>query len=834
MTVRTRSRVTMLAVAGLLAGVVAPAWAAAAPAPEPRPGADKIAPGLATSLYQQEPQDFWVRFDERADTSAARDIEDWSERGWHVYNTLTETAERSQASVRAELDERGVDYQPYWIVNAIRIENGTADLAEELAANSAVRQLIPTRTYQVPKPIAGTAQAEVNAVEWGVANINADDVWSQYGVTGEGITVASIDTGTQYDHPALVGRYRGNNGDGTFDHNYNWYDAAGACDGDAPCDENGHGTHTTGTMVGDDGAGNQVGVAPGARWIEANGCCPDDAAIVASGQWFLAPRDLTDAPDTADPAKRPHVINNSWGSTSPTDAPFMPEVVQAWADAGIFGVFANGNNGPSCRTSGSPGSRTATYSVGAYDVNNKIATFSSRGTGQDGTIKPNISAPGANIRSSWPGGTYNAISGTSMATPHVAGAVALLWSAYPEMVGDIAGTRLLLDITAINTFDDQCGGDEDYNNVYGQGRLDALALVAAGATGTSRMEGVVADGNGQPLAGVQVSAQGPVSRSARTRADGSFEFQLVAGSYDMTVTGPFGYVDDRRTVTVARDTTFRHDVTLEPTERVEVSGVVLDGSGLGSPLRAEVVVTHESGFEATAVSDPETGAYRFPVVPDATYTMRVAATPPGYEPYEASITVGAEGLVRDVELVVSFVCTAPGYAVTRDGTWQRFDRNAKWQVSNVDPGYPGYDSRRGWVFDDPGERTNETGGSGRFAIVDSDHLGQHHVQDTYLTSPALDLTGRKNAAVEFGTELKAAVNSEATVELSVDGGRTWSTVWRRDGFPSVEGPSQQAVPLPTAVGKADVRLRFHYEGQWSGWWAVDDVFVGDRTCSPVS
>ena len=122
------------------------------------------------------------------------------------------------------------------------------------------------------EPTKGKPQHEVNSVEWGVANINADDVWSQFGVTGEGITVASIDTGADYQHPALVGKYRGNNGDGTFNHNYNWFDAAGSCSG-APCDTNGHGTHTMGTMVGDDGAPTRS-ASPRAR----SGSAPTAAA----------------------------------------------------------------------------------------------------------------------------------------------------------------------------------------------------------------------------------------------------------------------------------------------------------------------------------------------------------------------------------------------------------------------------------------------------------------------------------------------------------------------------------------------------------------------------
>jgi subtilisin family serine protease len=828
-----RIRLAGLGVAGLVLGVLAPTWATSTPSESgvaARGDSAKVAPRLAAKFDQRPVQDFWVRFADDADTSAARDIDDWSERGWYVYNALTETADASQASVRGLLDERGVDYESYWIVNAIRVEHGTAGLADELVAYSSVQRLIPTTTYSLPKPIDGQPQAEVNSVEWGVANINADDVWAQYGDTGQGITVASVDTGVQFDHPALVRQYRGNNGDGTFTHDYNWFDAADACDTAGPCDSAGHGTHTMGTMVGDDGQGNQVGVAPGAKWIEANGCCPSDRSLMDASQWMLAPTRV-DGTDP-DPAMRPNIVNNSWGTTAPTNEPFLEDIQQAWADAGIFGSWSNGNSGPGCTTAGSPGSRTLNYSTGAYDINNTIAGFSSRGPGQDGQIKPNISAPGVNVRSSWPGGTFNTISGTSMAAPHVAGAVALLWSEYPDLVGDIAGTRLLLDLTARDTEDLQCGGTTSDNNVYGEGRLDALALMAAGAAGLGELTGTVTDETAQPLADASVTVEGPVSRSTRTRADGTYTLPLVAGSYEVTVSGPFGYTDDVQTVQIARETTLQHDATLTPTDRVNLTGVIRDGSGLGSPLPATVVVTHTSGFERTAETDPDTGEYTIDLVPNASYSIRV--TSPGYEPHEAEIMVGPDGLVQDVALTVSFACTAPGYQLFYgDGLRQAFEGNTKWSVTNVDPGYPGYDNRPGWTFTDSGGRTNQTGSSGDFAIVDSDHLGQHHVQDTYLTSPVLNTTGRENTAIEFDTDLVPAVNSTATVELSTDGGQTWTTTWQRDGFPGAEGPSPQALPLPAAADHANVQVRFHYTGQWSGWWAIDDIFLGDRTCTPI-
>src|SRR5262245_976365 len=281
-------------------GSVTVTWAASA-APPPR---DKVQPKLLKSFETDPRRAFWIRFDQRADLSRAEEIDDWDERGAYVYQQLAQTADASQRHVRTMLDARGIDYQPYLISNAIHVENGSRNLAINVAAADAVESVRAPSHYELIEPVEREPAADLapDTVEWGIANINADDVWAQFGVTGEGITVASNDSGVQFDHPALVSHYRGNTGNGTFDHNYNWFDAAGNCPA-APCDLNGHGTHTMGTMVGDDGAGNQIGVAPGAKWIAANGCCPNDQALIASGEWLLAPRDL--AGTNPDPSRRP-------------------------------------------------------------------------------------------------------------------------------------------------------------------------------------------------------------------------------------------------------------------------------------------------------------------------------------------------------------------------------------------------------------------------------------------------------------------------------------------------------------------------------------------------
>ncbi len=426
---------------------------------------------------------FWVILREKADLSPAFGMPNWEARGRFVYNRLEAVANQSQARLRALLAGRGAPHQPFWVVNTIRV-TGDQALLDEISQLPEVEQIVADQVFPLPDPSPGQVESVVNAIEWNIDRINAPQVWSTFGVRGEGIVVANIDTGVEYTHPAVVSQYRGNLGGGNFDHNYNWFDPSNICGSPslAPCDNNSHGTHTMGTMVGDDGnpGTNRIGVAPHARWIAAKGCensgC-SSSALLASAQWILAPTNLNGQNPRAD--LRPHIVNNSWGSPVGGD-PWYQSMVRAWIASGIFPAFSNGNSGSACNTSGSPGDYPESYSAGAFDINNNIASFSSRGASAfGGEIKPNIAAPGSNVRSSVPGNGYAAFNGTSMASPHVAGTVALIWSAVPATLGNIAATRSFLDQTAIDTSASQCGGTAADNNVWGEGRLDAFAAVSA-------------------------------------------------------------------------------------------------------------------------------------------------------------------------------------------------------------------------------------------------------------------------------------------------------------------------------------------------------------------
>ncbi|KGN32434.1 hypothetical protein N798_07380 [Knoellia flava TL1] len=592
--------------------------AATTPSAAPDPDA-KLTAAVAKQLDEQKTADFWVRFADRADLRAASAEKDWAKRGVAVHDALRKQADASQADVRAQLTKASIDHTSYWISNAVLVRGGTEELAKSLAANAEVSQIRETAVLELEKPERMTAASDkgTNAVEWGIAAINADDVWAT-GIKGQGITVASIDSGTDVTHPALKSKYRGLLPGGALDNNYNFFDSSGDCNaaGD-PCDTDGHGTHTMGTMLGGDGT-NQIGVAPDANWIEANGCSTcADADLMESGQWMLAPTRLDGS--APDPTKRPHVINNSWGSRNPSTAPFMEDITLAWEAAGIFGQWSNGNSGPGCTTSGSPGSRISNYSAGAFDSSGRIASFSARGAGQDGAVKPNIAAPGVAVRSSLPGGGYGTANGTSMASPHVAGAVALLWSAAPALVGDIPGTRALLNQTATDTSDLTCGGTAANNNVWGEGKLDVQALLAAAPVGNAGHVAGTVTANGAPVSGAQVRIAGPTTRSLTTGTDGSFDVAVSAGDYTVT-TSAFGYLTSTRTASVAEGETVRIDVALEAAPRHTVSGVVTLGAG--GPVVPNATVTLAS--QIPSVTTGSDGRYSIADVPEGTYTLAVS------------------------------------------------------------------------------------------------------------------------------------------------------------------------------------------------------------------
>lgn len=563
---------------------------------------------------------FWVIFRDKADLSGPKAQRNWVNRGQAVVQELQNTAAATQGKVRMLLKGRGVPHRSFWIANALKV---TADEStmKELAKQPEIESILPDRVYSIPQPLPTAGSPSVQGIEWNISQIRAPAAWSTFGARGDGIVVANIDTGVQFDHPALVAQYRGNLGGGVFRHDYNWYDPSQICGSpsDAPCDNDDHGTHTMGTMVGNDGGVNRIGVAPGAKWIAVKGCETNNCsteALLAAGEWLLAPTDLNGS--NPRPDMRPHVVNNSWGGEQ--DDPFYRAIVDAWIAAGIFPAFSNGNEGPDCSTTGSPGDYAATYSSGAFGSDGRIADFSSRGPSlMGGASKPNIAAPGVDVRSSVAGSGYATFSGSSMASPHTAATVALIWSAAPSLIGNIAATRALLDQSAINTADASCGGTSAKNNVWGEGRLDAFAAVEAAPRGPvgTLLGRVTNSQNGAAIAGATVSATSTLTRSTRTSSSGDYALTLPVDSYSVTMRA-YGF--SSRTlngVNISEGVSTRRNIALSPAPRQQVFGYARDQAG--RPLANAKVQILETPL--TPAMTDATGYYSFANVPQGTYTL---------------------------------------------------------------------------------------------------------------------------------------------------------------------------------------------------------------------
>ncbi len=436
------------------------------------------------------PTDILIILAGQADLEPAATLSDRRARSRRVCDLLQETAARTQPELRAFLDEAGVDYRTFWICNAVAVSQADAALVAELTRRGDVARVVPDPlvplvagepgVLSLPAPVTRT-------IPWNIEQIGAPEVWAT-GNTGQAGVVGILDSGCDWTHPAVRDQYRGWSGT-SADHDYNWYDAVhssgGACGPDAPepCDDLGHGTHVLGTAVGDDGQGMQIGVAPGARWIACrciDGGWSSPSMMYEGFEWMLAPRPVGGG--VGDPALAPDVITTAWycppGLGCAWDT-LLP-VVAAVRAAGIMVVGTAGGGGPGCETIiFPPAIYDETYTVGASAPGDGIASFSGRGpvsTGQGTLIKPDIVAPGIDILSCLPGDDYSYWSGGAMANAHLAGVVALVVTAAPDLRGDPEAIEARLNITALQLMSGQCGdGQFVPNSVYGYGRIDVAA-----------------------------------------------------------------------------------------------------------------------------------------------------------------------------------------------------------------------------------------------------------------------------------------------------------------------------------------------------------------------
>jgi uncharacterized repeat protein (TIGR01451 family) len=587
----------------------------------------KLEPDLAKAMATAGPDErlnIIVEMREQVEVSALAASQPTSANAReHMVTTMQSVARRSQATVRAYLSARWLTgdvktVTPFWIFNGLAVNGARPDVVQDLAAHPdvALIRLDHWRRWIEEQPGRLSSVFHLpSSAEWGIERIRATEVWNSLGVDGTGVVIANIDTGVDWQHPALQPTYRGYDPKGFHQHEGNWHDATeeGAL---YPVDGQGHGSHTMGSIVGQGG----IGVAPGARWIAVRGFNSEgfalDSWLHAAFEWLLAP--------SGNPELAPHVVSNSWGNSLSGLTTFQHDI-DALRAAGIFTLFAAGNFGANSGSIGSPASLPGAFAVGASDPDDEVADFSSRGPSPWGKVRPHVVAPGVNVRSTLPGGAYGEKQGTSMATPHAAGTAALMLSVKPDMT--ITQTSFFLTSTAVPL------SDVVPNNDSGYGRIDAYAAVALAAD-AGLISGTVY-GDSAPLATATVQATPAITGLegyATSDSHGRYRLFLGRGYYDLTARA-FGHAPDRaEALSVTTGAVTTHDFHLVPLATGRVQGTVKTPDGEG--VKATISV-----LDTPVVTDSLGGNYRLDL-PAGQYTLEARAL--GHRVVTASVTVIAD------------------------------------------------------------------------------------------------------------------------------------------------------------------------------------------------
>ncbi|ETV63987.1 hypothetical protein H257_19076 [Aphanomyces astaci] len=397
-----------------------------------------------------------------------------------LVDSLKEHTTTSQASVKSllanQVESTAVELATTWIDCSMYIDNAPDDLVQKIAALPEVESVYEPVDMELgeTKSDDKPASAVNEVIQWGVRKIQAPALWAN-GIEGDGIVVANIDTGVHYTHESLESNWR---------REYGWFDPYNKTN-QLPDDPAGHGTHVMGIMVGTKG----IGVAPKAKWIACKGCkgtC-NQRMVVQCAQFLLCPHDKDG--NNCDSTKAPHVINGSFGKYRRNF--WLEEMITKWREVGIIPVFGNGNNGrEGCGFPIYPGMSPQVIAVGSTDSSDFLDIDSSLGPSVTKRSKPDISAPGVDIHSAVHSSDdgYLLGSGSSMAAPHVSGAIALYLSAnknatYDQVYKDLTKN---VDTDKLTPPNKTCGGitNTQYpNNLFGHGRLNIFKAVAASIPG---------------------------------------------------------------------------------------------------------------------------------------------------------------------------------------------------------------------------------------------------------------------------------------------------------------------------------------------------------------
>ena len=753
---------------------------------------EKLSNGLASEFKKDEKVSFLIKFKEKADTAKvvqrvkkqAKKSKLSAHRGEFVQRSaviseLKTTADKEQQTVIKYLEQEEAkgnveSIKPYFIVNGISV-TATKEVAEKVAAFSEVEKVLPNETRQLftTQTIGKGLTTDIANVEWNVERIGAPSVWDM-GIEGTGVVVASIDSGVQWDHPALKEKYRGYNSDtGEVDHNFNWFDSTTGKS--EPYDDIAHGTHVTGTMVGSELDGsNKIGVAPGAKWIAVKAFSAEggsDADILAAAEWILAPTD-EDGNTRVDLA--PDIVNNSWGGGPGLDE-WYRDVVIEWRNAGIFPAFAAGNTdmfnpgGPG--SVANPANYPESFAVGATDSNDIVGNFSLRGPSPYGEIKPDISAPGANIRSSIPGGKYDdGWDGTSMAAPAVSGVIALLYEVDASLT--VAEIEEILLTTATTLTDEEY--PESPNHGYGHGLINAFKAVSLLRDGLGTVEGTVVQNleeSGMPISG-KVSVLESRQYVNTNPEDGSYTLSHGIGEFTIQAEA-YGYQSKQQVVAIKKDNVLQADFVLEEIPKGNISGTITNEI-TGEVIEGIALNLVEDANIAPVETD-ENGNYQITAF-EGTYTMKLTAT--GYHSKEIEVMFKEDNQVIDVSLKPLF--TYPGGELGYDN-------------GIIDNGSMYFGSGAGWAVKMtlPENKDSAIVTEGLFHFIDKGF------SDTRGTEFSLEVWDATGAGGKPGKKLAGPIAGEAVY-------KEWTVVDLTDEQIIVDGDFYmvyvQTMEYPTAPG----------------------------------
>lgn len=587
-----------------------------------------------------------------------RDIPKNVVRSAYVKRTLVSHARLSQKPVVEYIKSITKDAaESLWITNALVIATDRPTLML-IAQRSEVDSIRLNARIQIEKPVAGIRRAgnPASPNEWSIDIMNVPAVWSKYGLHGENVRIGHIDTGCEGSHPDVAGKI------------YAFRDFISGKN-DVPYDDQGHGTHTVGTILGGNASGKSIGVAPAAtiavaKVFDRAGSAQTDGILKAM-QWIMDP-DENPATDDV-----PRLVSNSWGSSDLERTFWDP--VSNWRAANIFPLFAAGNSGPSPKTVGTPGGFPHAFAIGATNRSDKAASFSSRGpVTWDGVvyIKPEASAPGEDIRSAVPGGGWGSKSGTSMATPNVAGVIALLYQAKPDLT--IEEVSQILESTALDL------GTPGKDNDFGSGRVDAYqAVTRVLNSGVFTLK--VTGGNGSPLL-AKITLDDKLKFD--TKNDGTFKMSLEAGTYQLKVSC-FGYITEARGLKIEKNQTTDLEIALSAAPACNIAGTVTDRE-TGAPLPASVAILDVN--VPPVQTDPKNGRFAISV-PAGDYKLKVVSFK--YKTEIIAVTVGGS----DVAVLVQMSPLPPALLVAHSKDNQKISKFYKDALAAAGVQFTYFDAR---------------------------------------------------------------------------------------------------------------------------------------------